>query len=223
HAPVDEHGAARQRKRVDLPHVDARERVAEFRMTELRRDVLGKAAPDLAQIAVDHLVAHHRQFFFHLLRRLLTELHVLGRAVFVFRGDDRRLGGGRADKRGQRHRRDRGFDANSRHFQCSSYLGRSPAPQAFLPKPYQLASTMLRAVFVRFLACLLTAALAAAAPQPTGRTALRFGHAWDGTRLLDDVLIVIEGDKIVSVEPGRRDMPEGALDLRTYTAIPGLI
>ena len=76
---------------------------------------------------------------------------------------------------------------------------------------------------MRFLACLVTAVLAATVPQPSTRTALRFGHAWDGTRLLDDVLIVVEGDKIVSVDGGRKDMPAGAVDLRRYTAIPGLI
>jgi imidazolonepropionase-like amidohydrolase len=69
----------------------------------------------------------------------------------------------------------------------------------------------------------LIAVLAASAPQTTSRTALRFGHAWDGTRMIDDVLIVVEADRIVSVEAGRKDLPAGAVDLRRYTALPGLI
>ena len=60
-------------------------------------------------------------------------------------------------------------------------------------------------------------------PAPATRTVLRFGHLWDGTRMLDDVAVVIEGDTIVSVDASRRDMPAGAVDLRRYTAIPGLI
>jgi imidazolonepropionase-like amidohydrolase len=78
-------------------------------------------------------------------------------------------------------------------------------------------------VFVRLCACLVTAVLAAVVPQPASRTALRFGHAWDGARLLSDVLIVVEADKIVSVEEGRKNLPSGAIDMRRYTAIPGLI
>jgi len=76
---------------------------------------------------------------------------------------------------------------------------------------------------VRFPAILLTVMLGAAMGQAPARTALRFGHAWDGTRLTHDVLIVVEGDKIVSVESGRTDVPTGAVDMRRYTAIPGLI
>src|SRR4051812_30577010 len=77
---------------------------------------------------------------------------------------------------------------------------------------------------MRLIACLLTAALTAVVPQsPPAKTLLRFGHAWDGTRLLDDVLITVEGTVIVSVESGRRDMPPGATDMRRYTALPGLI
>src|SRR5438034_4651670 len=76
---------------------------------------------------------------------------------------------------------------------------------------------------MRLLAALIPAALATVLPQPAARTALRFAHAWDGTRLLDDALIVVDGDKIVSVEGGRKDLPAGAADMRGYTAIPGLI
>jgi imidazolonepropionase-like amidohydrolase len=41
--------------------------------------------------------------------------------------------------------------------------------------------------------------------------------------LLKDVAIVVEGDRIVSIDAGRTDLPAGAIDLRRYTALPGLI
>jgi imidazolonepropionase-like amidohydrolase len=41
--------------------------------------------------------------------------------------------------------------------------------------------------------------------------------------LLDDVVVVLDGDKIKSVESGQREAPAGAVDLRAYTALPGLI
>jgi imidazolonepropionase-like amidohydrolase len=64
--------------------------------------------------------------------------------------------------------------------------------------------------------------LLTAAPQPQ-RTVLRFGHLWDGARLLDDVAVVVEGDRLASVTGGQRGIAPGAVDLRRYTAIPGLI
>jgi len=90
-------------------------------------------------------------------------------------------------------------------------------------KPYQLPDTMPAEDPVRLIASLLVAAVAAALPQPSARTLVRFGHAWDGTRLLDDVLITVEGDSIVGIEGGRQDLPAGAIDMRRYTALPGLI
>jgi len=59
-------------------------------------------------------------------------------------------------------------------------------------------------------------------PQPQ-RTVLVFGHLWDGTKLQDEVVVTVEGDTIALVEPGRKQLPPGAVDLRRYTAIPGLI
>ena len=52
---------------------------------------------------------------------------------------------------------------------------------------------------------------------------LAFGHLWDGTTLLDDAMVTVDGGKITLVESGRKAMPAGAVDLRRYTAIPGLI
>jgi len=55
--------------------------------------------------------------------------------------------------------------------------------------------------------------------------AIRFGHLWDGTRLVDDAVVVLEGDRIKSVAFGSSEIPRDAAvtDLRRYTAIPGLI
>jgi imidazolonepropionase-like amidohydrolase len=68
--------------------------------------------------------------------------------------------------------------------------------------------------------------LVAGADAAVGQTlALRFGQLWDGTRLVADSVIVVEGPRIVSVGTGASAVPPGAqvIDLRRYTAIPGLI
>lgn len=62
--------------------------------------------------------------------------------------------------------------------------------------------------------------------QRSGLTALRFHAVVDGSgRGVPDGVIVIQGDTIVSVGTGSRAVPPGALviDLRRYTAIPGMI
>jgi imidazolonepropionase-like amidohydrolase len=76
---------------------------------------------------------------------------------------------------------------------------------------------------MRFVTAVAAAVLTATLPQPPPRTALRFGHVWDGTRVIDDALIVIEDGKIAAVDAGHTDLPGGAIDLRRYTALPGLI
>ena len=66
--------------------------------------------------------------------------------------------------------------------------------------------------------------LLCAAPAAAQTTAIRFGQLWDGSRLVKDALVVVEGDRVVRVEAGGR-VPEGAesVDLRRYTGLPGLI
>ena len=56
-------------------------------------------------------------------------------------------------------------------------------------------------------------------------TALRFGRLWDGSRMTNDAVVVIEGDRITAVGSGSAAVPAGAkvIDLRKYTGIPGLI
>jgi len=80
---------------------------------------------------------------------------------------------------------------------------------------------------MRILPLLLLAALLApwAASQQDRVMVLRFGHLWDGERLLDDATVVVTGDRITAVGDARTSVPKGArdIDLRRYTAIPGLI
>ena len=62
-----------------------------------------------------------------------------------------------------------------------------------------------------------------ASPPLPPPTVLLFGHLWDGTAMLDEVVVAVDGDKIRVVDSGRKQAPAGAIDLRRYTAIPGLI
>ena len=64
-----------------------------------------------------------------------------------------------------------------------------------------------------------------AAPVTAQAKVIRATRAWDGTRVMNDVLFVIEGDRIVRIVEGGGQAPAGAevIDLRRYTVIPGLI
>jgi len=76
---------------------------------------------------------------------------------------------------------------------------------------------------MRFLIAVVAALVAAAgAPAQTTPTVVHFGHLWDGATLLNDVNVTIDGDTIASVDAGAK-APRGAVDMRRYTAIPGLI
>ena len=69
----------------------------------------------------------------------------------------------------------------------------------------------------------LTLVAMAQEPAPTP-TALHFGHVWDGTRLTNNVTVLVDDTRIVAVG-ARVPIPKGTtdVDLRRYTAIPGLI
>jgi len=56
-------------------------------------------------------------------------------------------------------------------------------------------------------------------------TAVRFGRLWDGSRIVHDAVVVIDGNRIVHVGSSDADVPKGApvLDLRRSFALPGLI
>jgi imidazolonepropionase-like amidohydrolase len=62
-------------------------------------------------------------------------------------------------------------------------------------------------------------------PAAAQTRAIRFGKLWDGERTISDAVVVIDGDRIVSVGTGTSAVPAGAdvVDLRKYTGLPGLI
>src|SRR3954470_18999195 len=76
---------------------------------------------------------------------------------------------------------------------------------------------------MRLLPFLLATLIAFAAAPQSSRATLRFGHLWDGTRLLDDVVVVVDGDRIASIQDRQKTVPADAIDLSKYTAIPGMI
>ena len=55
--------------------------------------------------------------------------------------------------------------------------------------------------------------------------AVRFGRLWDGVKVVTDAVVIINGDRIVSVGSGNAAVPAGAevVDLRKYSGLPGLI
>src|SRR5881394_150571 len=69
-------------------------------------------------------------------------------------------------------------------------------------------------------------AVSAMAPtqSPAGTTVLRFGHLWDGARIVDDAAVIIDAGTITAVGTGLSTPPGAAeVDLRSFTALPGLI
>src|ERR1039457_3009984 len=69
-------------------------------------------------------------------------------------------------------------------------------------------------------------AMAAVCPVAAQTRALRFGSLVDGKGgVVSDAVVVVDKDRIVSVGSGTSAIPAGAqvVDLRRYTAIPGLI
>jgi imidazolonepropionase-like amidohydrolase len=55
--------------------------------------------------------------------------------------------------------------------------------------------------------------------------AIRFGKLWDGTKVIADAVVVVEGERITAVGTGNSAVPKGAqlIDLRDYFGLPGLI
>jgi imidazolonepropionase-like amidohydrolase len=74
------------------------------------------------------------------------------------------------------------------------------------------------------LLCAIVPAAHAGSPPPQMK-AVRFASLWDGMTVIPDALVMVEGQRIVRVEPGARDVPAGTevIDLRPYVGIPGLI
>jgi imidazolonepropionase-like amidohydrolase len=78
----------------------------------------------------------------------------------------------------------------------------------------------------RWFAILPLALYLSGASSPAGDTMIvRTGRLWDGSKMLTNATVTIEGGKIVSVASGRTKTPAGVteIDLSKYTVIPGLI
>jgi imidazolonepropionase-like amidohydrolase len=80
--------------------------------------------------------------------------------------------------------------------------------------------TRLIALFIT-LACAFPAQAQTSAPT----RALRFGKLWDGSKVITDAVVVVNGDRITAVGTGNSALPAGAqvIDLRKYFGLPGLI
>lgn len=72
-------------------------------------------------------------------------------------------------------------------------------------------------------AILLSFLVGVAGPAFAQPTAYRFARAWDGARVIPNAVIVVDGDRIVSIEPGAPPAGARVVDMRRYTAIPGLV
>ena len=88
HPAVEEHRPAGQGERVDLLLVDDAEGVAELGMLILRGNDADQTLTDAGDVLVDRRIVEQRQLFLYLRRGFLSELHIVGRLVFVGRGDD---------------------------------------------------------------------------------------------------------------------------------------
>ena len=86
---------------------------------------------------------------------------------------------------------------------------------------------MIRSHRTRVVAAAVTFCLSLALSTASAQTkAIRFGQLVDGTgRVVNDAVVVVQGDRIANVGTGAAAVPNGAqvIDLRPLTGIPGLI
>src|SRR6476661_4950004 len=78
---------------------------------------------------------------------------------------------------------------------------------------------------MRYAVTFLTVSMVFAVEAAAQTRTIRAGRVWDGATTLNDVAIVIEGDRIARILPAGAELPAGGdvLDLRKYTLLPGLI
>lgn len=62
-------------------------------------------------------------------------------------------------------------------------------------------------------------------PASAATKVIRFGKLWDGSKVINNAVVVVENDRIKSVGTSEAGVPADAerIDLRRYTGIPGLI
>ncbi len=91
---------------------------------------------------------------------------------------------------------------------------------------------MRKQLFAVIVAAMLPSIGVVAGQAPTGGapgasdvTVLRFGKLWDGSKVITDPVVVVEGDRVKSVGSGTSAVPPNArvVDLTRLYAIPGLI
>jgi imidazolonepropionase-like amidohydrolase len=70
---------------------------------------------------------------------------------------------------------------------------------------------------------LLLLALVFTADASAQTTAIRFARLWDGERLIERAVVIVERDRIVEVRTGVPPAGATVIDLSRYTALPGLI
>ena len=73
------------------------------------------------------------------------------------------------------------------------------------------------------LGLILLLAIASSASAQT--RAVRFGRLWDGSKVITNAVVTVNGDRIIAIGAGNAAVPKGAevIDLRKYTGLPGLI
>ena len=57
-------------------------------------------------------------------------------------------------------------------------------------------------------------------PRSAQPKAIRFKQLWDGSAVIDDATVIVDGERIVRVESGANGMPPGARDRSTSAATP---
>ena len=71
---------------------------------------------------------------------------------------------------------------------------------------------------------LLTMVLCISVSANAATKAIKFGKLWDGHKVIDNAVVVVENDKIVGVTPnGRAPAGTEVIDLSRFTGIPGMI
>jgi len=79
-------------------------------------------------------------------------------------------------------------------------------------------------LMIRFRIFVLVALLSVAATASAATKAIKFGKLWDGQKVINNAVVVVENDKIVSVTANGK-IPAGAqvIDLSRFSGIPGMI
>jgi hypothetical protein len=90
-------------------------------------------------------------------------------------------------------------------------------------RPSAICSARMSAFRVLTIAALLVALFPLTSAAQT--RVVRFGRLWDGAKVIDNAVVTIKDDRIVTVGNGDDALPAGSeiIDLRKYSGLPGLI